>query len=83
MSLPFCWIMYEYCREKLHVYHFWELKGLFSLSLALWTVCILESVPYTQLFNLHLARDNKGMCWYRHMMSLKICTVDVLYPGFN
>ena len=75
--------MYEYCREKLHVYHFWELKGLFSLSVALWTVCILKSVSYKQLFNLHLARDNKGMCRYRHMMLLIICTVDLLYPGFN
>ena len=75
--------MYEYCREKLHVNQFWELKGLFSLSLALWTVCILESVSYTQLFNLHLARDTKGMCRYRHMMFLIICTVDLLYPGFN
>ena len=26
-SLPVCWIMYGYCREKLHVNHFWELKG--------------------------------------------------------
>ena len=27
-SLPVCQIMYEHCREKLHVNHFWELKGL-------------------------------------------------------
>ena len=27
-SLPVCQIMYEHYREKLRVYHFWELKGL-------------------------------------------------------
>ena len=27
-SLPVCQIMYEHCREKLRVNHFWELKGL-------------------------------------------------------
>ena len=26
-SLPFCWIMYGCYGEKLHVNHFWELKG--------------------------------------------------------
>ena len=26
-ELHFCWIMSEYCREKLHVEHFWVFKG--------------------------------------------------------
>ena len=26
-SLPVCWIVFEYNREKFHVYHFWEFKG--------------------------------------------------------
>ena len=32
-SLPVCWIMYGYYREKLHVDHFWELKDFNILTL--------------------------------------------------
>ena len=26
-ALQLCWMMYEYYKEKFHVYYFWELKG--------------------------------------------------------
>ena len=34
ISLPVCWIMYGYCWEKLHVNHFWVLKG--------WDYCLMN-----------------------------------------
>ena len=46
-----CWIMYGYYREKLHIYHFWELRvNLFFLCpLSLITVCNHTSNQNTKM----------------------------------
>ena len=33
LSILICWMMYGYCREKLRVNHFWELKDYMTRHL--------------------------------------------------
>ena len=61
-SLPVCWIVGEYGREKMHVNHFWELKGyrIFFpfFDWLLWLLVIWLWFYNTQSYSFYFLRFN-------------------------